>query len=378
MRELIPLPVLLVCAAPLFAQDIVAPVLEAHVDGEVRALDVRLGAEAMNNDPPVRWSDQISVGGADYFRLLLRVEDGPFPPGAELRISPGFGEVPPVALDQIGPEGIWSPVILSARAGLRVVSEQPIGEAVLILDSIALEAKTIAQYSIYGRNDLQPVYAPGVPDQFFRHAPTVAILYLVQDRKPVTCTGVLIGPDLLLTNEHCINSAESCDSMYATFGYEIGPDRRMRIGPSRACVDFQPLRVNYDLDATLVRLSSPVDPDIQPVSIADIAPAEGPLYIIQHPDGQPKQIAYIDCAAMLAEVDGRAQKTDFTHSCDTARGSSGAPVFDMQDRLVGLHHFGFNEDGQGIWTENRAIKGDLLQGWIAGFQAAGPAGNSEP
>lgn len=368
----------LACLAPAAAQDIPAPVLEAHVDGELRALNVRLGAAAMNGAPPVLWSDQIAVGGADYFRLLLRVEGGPFPPGAELRISPGFGEVPPVALDQIGPEGIWSPVILSARAGLRVVSEQPIGDAVLVLDSIAMEAKAYAQYSIYGRNDLQPVYGPGVPDQFFRHAPAVAILYLIQNGKPATCTGFLIAPDLLLTNEHCVNSAESCASMYATFGYEIGPDRRMRIGPSRTCVDFQPLRVNYDLDASVVRLSSPLGPEYAPVPLDKIAPPEGPLYIIQHPGGQPKQIAYIDCTAAAPDVDGRAPGTDFTHTCDTAGGSSGAPVFDMQARLVGLHHFGFSEDGQGIWTENRAVRAEPLHDWATSLSPTGPAPSDEP
>ena len=136
MRPVLAIAALTSLATPMAAQDIVAPVLEAHVDGEIRPLNVVLDAAAMDGAPPVLWSDQIAVGGADYFRLLLRVEGGPFPPGAELRFSPGFGEVPPVPLDQIGPDGIWSPVILSARAGLRVVADQPIGDAVLILSLI--------------------------------------------------------------------------------------------------------------------------------------------------------------------------------------------------------------------------------------------------
>ncbi len=46
----------------------------------------------------------------------------------------------------------------------------------------------------------------------------------------------------------------------------------------------------------------------------------------------------------------------FTHSCDTAGGSSGAPIFDQDHRLIGMHHMGYmlNDDGT-CDGENKAI-----------------------
>ena len=82
--------------------------------------------------------------------------------------------------------------------------------------------------------------------------------------------------------------------------------------------------------------------------------AGAPVFIIQHPAGEPKQISKINCAAGTVPVDGRTSASDFTHTCDTVGGSSGSPVFNETGDLVGLHHYGFNEGG--FWTENRAIR----------------------
>ncbi|MFJ1567897.1 trypsin-like serine peptidase [Streptomyces erythrochromogenes] len=54
--------------------------------------------------------------------------------------------------------------------------------------------------------------------------------------------------------------------------------------------------------------------------------------IIQHPNGEPKQLALRD--DQIVDV-----LDDFVHySADTARGSSGAPVFNDQWEVVALHH----------------------------------------
>ena len=75
----------------------------------------------------------------------------------------------------------------------------------------------------------------------------------------------------------------------------------------------------------------------------------------------------------VLNVDGRAPQSDFTHTCDTAGGSSGAPVFNLEGQLVGVHHFGFADDVDGLWTENRSVHGDLIAAWWTECCAATPA-----
>jgi V8-like Glu-specific endopeptidase len=87
--------------------------------------------------------------------------------------------------------------------------------------------------------------------------------------------------------------------------------------------------------------------------------------IIQHPRGQPKQLA-------LRENRVVDILEDFVHSItDTHRGSSGSPVFNDQWNVVSLHHSGvpkvdeqgrpLTKDGK-IWTEDM---GDDKIHWIA-------------
>jgi hypothetical protein len=67
------------------------------------------------------------------------------------------------------------------------------------------------------------------------------------------------------------------------------------------------------------------------------------------------------------EAPGRGIGTDFTHTCDSAGGSSGAPVFDAEGHLVGLHHYGFAEAQVQEWTENRAVRLERIRNWVATF-----------
>ena len=61
------------------------------------------------------------------------------------------------------------------------------------------------------------------------------------------------------------------------------------------------------------------------------------LNVIQHPDGRPKQVA-LQQNELIDRVD------DFLHyRTDTAPGSSGAPLFNNQWEIVGLHHSGVPE-----------------------------------
>jgi Trypsin-like peptidase domain len=84
------------------------------------------------------------------------------------------------------------------------------------------------------------------------------------------------------------------------------------------------------------------------------APQSGDLaYIIQHPAGQHKRLGYV--RNTISDVDDRIVR----YLTDTRPGSSGAPVFDAQGRLVALHHAGgrpITVPGKPPLTKNEGIR----------------------
>jgi hypothetical protein len=94
----------------------------------------------------------------------------------------------------------------------------------------------------------------------------------------------------------------------------------------------------------------------QPLAVSDEDPSSGmPLYVVQHPNGDPKRVSRNDCSVDEVSVAGRGMaNTDFSHRCDTLGGSSGAPVVSLAThKVVGLHHLGFEEDS--VMRLNRAV-----------------------
>lgn len=367
-RSLIPLVLAALAAAtskPLLAQPIEAPVLEANVDGIVEPLDLRIDQAAMTGPPPELWSGALTRHDADYVRLLLRVEGEEFPPDAFFRLSSGLGQRFDMRLSEIGPNGRWSPILPFGRVRMALVSSTVPENAALVIESLVVQNVKGSLYSNYGTNDLKYINAAEVPPELKAHSSSVAILYFLAGGKPRTCTGFLVEPDLLLTNEHCINNASTCASMTAVFGFEYDESGRLGMGPQVGCLSYDPHASAFNYDVTAVRLRSAPGSEFATISLTDaVAVPAGDLFIIQHPGSQPKQISYIECRSVAFNVAGRAEGTDFTHTCDTASGSSGAPVFTLDGRFAGLHHFGFKESGSGTWTENRAVHADLIGEWI--------------
>ncbi|MES2666515.1 MAG: serine protease [Pseudomonadota bacterium] len=348
-----------------------APLLEAAIDGNVTALDIRVPMDAPGRRPPLLWSDEMSQLGTTYFRLHVGPSGVPFPAGAELRLISGAGDVSRINLASLGADGAWSDLILGGRVRLAVLSPQPAPGAVLRIDRMQAEAKGVTLYSTWGDNEILPVHDPQVPQVVGAVASSVAFLSFIEGGRSRSCTGFLISADTLLTNEHCIRSAGACASMRAVFGYEFAPDGRLAMGPQSACAGFEPALSDFATDVTVIRLVPPPGDGYRPVALPAPAgdpperPPEGPLFIVQHPTAQPKQVSITNCGWRDWPVAGRAADSDFTHTCDTARGSSGAPVFDLAGRLVGIHHFGFRDTDSTVWTENRAVRIGPVARWLS-------------
>src|SRR5262249_31995994 len=70
---------------------------------------------------------------------------------------------------------------------------------------------------------------------------------------------------------------------------------------------------------------------------------------------------------------GSKQGSDFEHSCDTEGGSSGAPVFDEQYSLIGLHHHGFDLDAATCEPKDKVNKAVRVQAILDQLKSDKPA-----
>jgi V8-like Glu-specific endopeptidase len=148
-------------------------------------------------------------------------------------------------------------------------------------------------------------------------------------------TGVLIANDLLLTNNHVTEDKGTADETTAEFNYQKTWSGELE-AVQRFELDSKRFMTNVDLDYTMVGVKGSPGDLFGYVDLADrVMPAVNDFVsIIQHPEGGPKQISFID--NKVSAVFGiRVQ-----YASDTEPGSSGSPVFNQQWQLVGLHHAG--------------------------------------
>jgi V8-like Glu-specific endopeptidase len=147
-------------------------------------------------------------------------------------------------------------------------------------------------------------------------------------------SGFLVGPDLLLTNNHVLPTAELLPDAVFRFNYQ--DDVRGRAEPThdfRAAADV--FATSRELDYTLVRLDGrPGDEwGFLPLRQAPVAVGDR-VNIIQHPGGQPKQIALRD--NVVEYVGGGVAQ----YVTSTLPGSSGSPVLTDTWEVCALHHAG--------------------------------------
>ena len=162
-------------------------------------------------------------------------------------------------------------------------------------------------------------------------------------------TGFLVGPRLLMTNNHVIASPAEASRVEAEFGYEHDVD-----GVLSDPVQFnlQPEEVFFSdaaLDITFVSVApfSEGGVSIQRYGKLPLIPISGKgvpgewVSIIQHPNGQPKQIA-IRASQIISLDPATVPDINLDHfihySTDTEPGSSGSPVLNDQWLVVAIHH----------------------------------------
>ncbi len=175
-------------------------------------------------------------------------------------------------------------------------------------------------------------------------------------------TGFLVSPRLLLTNNHVLSSAQEAAASTVELNYQP------HLGDSALTPVPFPLDPNQffvtdtDLDYSLVAVRDPSldGPSLSAYDWIPLIDDEGKIVlgeyvsIIQHPNGEPKQLAVRE--NQLVDV-----LADFLHyRTDTEPGSSGSPVFNDQWEVVALHHSGVPQyDPQGNfvkWVANEGVR----------------------
>ena len=163
-------------------------------------------------------------------------------------------------------------------------------------------------------------------------------------------TGFMVSPRLMMTNNHVLDSAAMASYSQVEFDYQVGLDGKPApsVFFSLSPADF--FLTDKGLDYTLVAVQArlPDGRELRNFGWNRLSDAEGKIIkgeyvnIIQHPNGEPKQLA-------LRENQLEDVLEEWLHyRTDTAPGSSGSPVFNDQWEVVALHHSGVpRRDDQG-------------------------------
>lgn len=173
-------------------------------------------------------------------------------------------------------------------------------------------------------------------------------------------TGFLVGPGLLLSNHHVLPSAEVAAISQAEFNYQLRLDGKLQ--PS-VLIELDPgafYLADRGLDYALVAVKD--HPDLADFGWIPLIEEQGKLLvgewvnIIQHPHGEPKQLAIRE-NRVVDELEHHLH-----YLTDTAPGSSGSPVFNDQWEVVALHHSGVPATNAG--GEVLAIDGQIWQPYM--------------
>jgi endonuclease G len=189
-------------------------------------------------------------------------------------------------------------------------------------------------------------------------------------------SGVLVGPRLLMTNNHVLRSAADAAGAEAQFDYQenvsgdLLPVHAFRLDPEGFFITDKVLDFTIVAIAAASAKGTPIShyPWVKLVATLGKAEKGDPVNIIQHPRGGLKQIALRNND--IIEIP--SGKPDFLYyTTDTEPGSSGSPCFNDQWEMIALHHSGVPRmDGDRIlkkdgspWIEDR--DDPALIEWIA-------------
>lgn len=196
------------------------------------------------------------------------------------------------------------------------------------------ETVTDVLEKIFGENTLRPI---AFLQRGLEVARAVAYVGVQSSNERWSGTGFLITQNLLLTNNHVLPSQNLLPNTLFRFNYEEN-----FLGEAQQASEYRAdlngiFYTNEALDYTLVQIESESGENwgwlpLLPRNIG----LKNRINIIQHPQGQPKQISLQN---NFVEYVG---DNVIQYVTSTLPGSSGSPVFNDAWEVVALHHAGGN------------------------------------
>jgi hypothetical protein len=200
----------------------------------------------------------------------------------------------------------------------------------------------------------------------------VCRIEVVTPKGTVYGTGFLVAPNLVMTNHHVMDQViagkvqpTACTLRFdykRTSSATVSEGTTVKLAddwlvdsspPSE--IDLKPepkpgVPATNELDYALVRVAGEpgkeasgcgADPKAPPrgwIALAEVDPpaADSPLLILQHPDSAPLKLA-LDMSGVIGQ---NSNGTRLQYRVNTEGGSSGAPCFTPDWKLVALHHSG--------------------------------------
>ena len=189
----------------------------------------------------------------------------------------------------------------------------------------------------------------------------------------------LIAPELALTNHHVINARRSdeapagdADLRLQALGASIAFGFDTRDAATSKATVTELLATSTELDYALLSVAgAPAVPvprlNSQPVTLDPTSRMA--VNIIQHPRGEPKQVALRN--NLLTAADAETVR----YFTDTDYGSSGSPVCDDRWRVVALHRGARHAPGTNYQGKSEAYVnfGSQIQAVLADIRAKAPA-----
>jgi V8-like Glu-specific endopeptidase len=288
---------------------------------------------------------RISSSSEDY-SLLLTGRDGRL-----------VDFIPKARLDQR--DSYWSRLIYGnfVRVQVRVQTDSSVGGPSITLAEIAYPGLGAA-FSLPPDSDLEPMVNYRGNAALVSRGRAVAKLQFIVDSALKSCTGFLIDDTRFVTNDHCINRQEVCDSAIAIFGYELTEVGGLDPGEQFRCVKL--LGHDATLDVSLLKLDGMPGTKWGQLEMNSRGVLKDEqAYIVQYPGGQPKSISRTRCFVTFVD-----SGVNFGHRCSTMPGSSGSPVLGSDLTVVGLHHLGFDPADSQWQVQNRATRIRNIVEWL--------------
>ena len=169
-----------------------------------------------------------------------------------------------------------------------------------------------------------------------------------QQQVAPSCSGFLVGPDLLVTAGHCYNSFDLpenvCANFMWVFDYEMkstihNPTKGLKIADIYGCKQVVSVKRDNLYDFAIIRLDRKVV-GRQPLKFRTTGkvPSTSSLLVIGHPTGLPTKIAD------SGKITKNTEFTRFSTTLDTFHGNSGSAVFDaVTGQVEGILIMGKND-----------------------------------